>query len=203
MMDTKDSLVCTDSVSCPLSVAEHGEDADCPKVACTPPQCQHGTDLVSCRECAASPPEGWELIECTKGHPVMWMPDDQWSYSPPCPYCSFDDLQARHAGCEHAQHGRWRRWRVTHRLVGWAYVLGLVTASACAWGDGCSHCLTMVRWRGRRPYILGLYRETWSCLRYGHRRVDVGGLCAVCAPCPDCGSQTAGHAEACQVGDTP
>lgn len=188
---------CNGSFDCPAT--EHDEDTDCYSVTCVPPKCdQHGTEIITCRECAAEPPEGWQLVDCDQGHPVMWMPDDQWCYPAPCMYCCYDAEARAHDGCQHAQHGRWRRWRISHRLVGRAYVLGLVTGSGTRWGGGCNRCLTMIRWRGRRPYILGLPRENWLCLlRYRHRRVDLGGLCAVCCPCPGCGSQKAGHADDC------
>lgn len=192
--------ICTSEMDCPLPVAEHDEDADCMKVACTPPQCVHDTAIITCRECAANPPDGWQLVECDQDHPVMWMPDDQWGYPPPCMYCSYEGFAAQHGTCEHDRHGRWRRWKITHWLSRWAYQFGVIAGSGTSFGGGCHRCLSSVHWRGRRPYVLGWRRECWRCLlKFRHwPGDDVGlGFCAKCLPCPACDSRTAGHAEDC------
>jgi hypothetical protein len=101
------------------------------------------------------------------------------------------DLLAERDAARHAGHRAWRRWKLTHRLASRAYVLGLISGSGVSFGGGgCNGCLD-ISWRGRRPYILGLRREQWSCLLVGrHRRRELPGedICAVCAPCWVCRS---------------
>lgn len=112
------------------------------------------------------------------------------------------DLEA----ARHARHGAWRRWRLTHRLVSWAYTLGVISGSGANFSASCTGCVT-VYWRGRRPYLLGRSRDWWWCLLVGrHRRREMaheeGGLCSVCLPCwvPGCGSTDPQHdAWACDV----
>lgn len=199
MADAAVVAECDGSFECPA--IGHDEDTDCYSVTCVPPKCeQHGGEIIRCRECAANPPQGWQLVECDQGHPVMWMPDDEWCYPPGCAYCSYDAFAAGHRECEHAGHGRWRRWRLTHKLELWAYSMGIVAGGGTRHGGGCRGCLIGPRWRGKRPYILGLQREEWSCLRRGHRRRDVYGWCGVCAPSPCCGSTGYEHAETCPEG---
>lgn len=96
---------------------------------------------------------------------------------------------------EHARHRRWRRWPVTGWVLGKAYTLGLVAGYGHQYGPRCHGCLTGVSWRGRRPYLLGLLREEWSCLRAGHRRREIpeARICAVCAPCWVCRSTDPEH----------
>ena len=99
----------------------------------------------------------------------------------------------------HARHVRWGwpRWRITHRVLSWAYVVGLITATGVRYNGHCRGCVDLVRVRGRRPYIAGRRREWWFCLlrgRHIHRPIDATPyLCAVCAPCPECGSTDPAH----------
>jgi hypothetical protein len=191
---------CTDSFDCPLPLAEHDEDADCLAVAIAPPQCEHGTDTITCRACAADPPNGWVLADCDRGHPVIWMRDDQWSYPAPCMYCCYDDLAGAHAGCEHAQHGRWRSWKVARWVAGQLYALGVISGSCYSYGAGCRGCVTSINFRGSRPYVLGWPTWKWACvLKFRHWPGDYVGfdLCAKSLPCPTCDSKTAGHREDC------
>jgi hypothetical protein len=91
----------------------------------------------------------------------------------------------------HARHGAWRRWRITARVASRAYALGITAGHGLTWNGHCRACLTGVRWRGRRPYLLGWTRERWVCLLIGrHRRRELPGadICAVCAPCHQCRS---------------
>lgn len=189
---------CTGLFDC--AAVGHDEDTDCYSVTCSPPKCeQHGTAVITCRECAAEPPAGWQLVECAEGHPVMWMPDDQWGYPPPCMYCSYEALSEAHTGCTHARHGRWRSWRITFRVSMWMYALGITAGGGTSYGGGCRGCVTF-RFTGSRPYILGWPDWKWSCLlRQRHWPGDFIGLsaCAKCLPCPTCGSRTAGHEPGC------
>lgn len=104
---------------------------------------------------------------------------------------------------EHAKHWPWRRWRITHRLVGDAYQIGLISGSGSTFSASCRGCVSSIRWRGRRPYIAGWERERWSCLLVGrHRRQVIPGtsLCTVCAPCWVCRSSDPAHdAWACEI----
>lgn len=116
------------------------------------------------------------------------------------------DAWAASDAARHARHGAWRRWRLTHRLVSWAYTLGVISGSGSDFSPSCPGCVT-VYWRGRRPYLLGRSRDWWWCLLVGrHRRREMaheeGGLCSVCLPCwvPGCGSTDPHHdAWACDV----
>lgn len=97
----------------------------------------------------------------------------------------------------HARHRPWLRGPVAFRLAQWAYSLGIIAGLGHSWGGagGCRGCMT-IAWRGRRPYILGLSRDAWLCIRSGHRRralQDGSGICAACFPCPACGSPDPGH----------
>lgn len=190
---------CTGEFDCPAT--EHDEDTDCYSVTCNPPKCeQHGAEIITCRECAASPPAGWQLVECDRDHPVMWMPDDGWAYPPPCMYCSYAAIAKAHDGCEHSHHGAWRRWKIAHWLDRRAYALGLTAGGGRRWGGGCNSCLTGPRWRGKRSYILGWPRENWRCLLQGRHwpGEQIGmGLCGKCAPWPCCGSTGYEHAVDC------
>jgi len=58
-------------------------------------------------------------------------------------------------------------------------------------------------WRdlcGRRPYVLGWPAWKWHCLLRAHHwpGEPIGlGLCAKCAPCPECGSTVAACPPTC------
>lgn len=148
-------------------------------------------------------PVGFELVECTaqpRHWPAYTVADDTF-YPATCPSCTIGDLIAEHAECEHSHHGAWRRWKATHWVVGRLYTLGIISCSGTKWGGGCNRCLTDARWTFfRGPYVLGLQREAWQCLRRGHRRRvhHYAGLCAVCCPCPECGSTGVTHTT-CEV----
>jgi hypothetical protein len=150
-------------------------------------------------------PEGFELIECeaTPRHWPEYRPVDDNFYDGPCSACQYQSLAEAHSGCEHSHHRAWRRWKITRRIVGRLYTFGII-ANGGTWhsGGGCEGCVTgPFHWRGRRVYILGLQREHWRCLFRGHRyrQYLYGGLCTVCAPCPECGSTDADHPGACEA----
>jgi hypothetical protein len=98
---------------------------------------------------------------------------------------------------EHDRHGAWRGWRVTRRVLRWAYLVGLLAGYGQGWSSACSGCVNVIRFRGKSPYVLGVRREWWFCLLRGrHLRREIDDapyLCAVCAPCPECGSPDPAH----------
>lgn len=159
--------------------------------------CGRNVDDTPCPEHGPGTIPGLRVAECdaTPPHPVVYSPDRD-DYGLPCPYCMLDAKIEEHQGCAHSHHGRWRRWRITGRLVGWAARLGVVTAWMVSWGDGCEHCVSKVTVRGRRSHFLGVSRKAWECLFRGHhirgREVPyMLGMCHRCLhkfPCPDCGS---------------
>jgi hypothetical protein len=106
----------------------------------------------------------------------------------------------------------WRRWEATSKLATFLYVTGITNS-----GGGTTWCgadpLGMVHhlpgWRtvlpkrGRqlRPYILGKPNWWWECqieqgfkIKGRHRPLSpvALGICAACAPCPDCGQPYCG-----------
>lgn len=94
----------------------------------------------------------------------------------------------------------WRRWRITRRFDGWGYVLGMFAGGSTAtdWSgsyvDWIQVSGTRNRWTGRRwrpVYVLGWPVDKWRCLLVAHHwpsphRIGLG-MCAKCAPCPECG----------------
>ena len=141
-----------------------------------------------------------KLVECdaTPPHPRLWVEIEEHRdyYHPACPYCQLDSLTEAHSGCEHSRHGRWRRWRITHKAAGWLYLLGVTsTGGGAVFSAHCRGCLPRrsLRLRGRRVYLLGVPREHWACLRRGHWPGEQisWGLCGTCAPCVGCGSTKA------------
>lgn len=61
---------------------------------------------------------------------------------------------------------------VVGRLLGWAYVLGVISGYSTTWRDGVARH-THVSWRGRRPYVLVVSRDVWRCWLTGRRYVGV------------------------------
>jgi hypothetical protein len=152
----------------------------------------------------ANPPPaspGMELIEC-RAEPRHWptyTAHVDGMFPSNCPTCEYVALREERDRLEHeAHHKRWQRWRITGWFARHAYSLGLIAGSGTAY-NGCPDCPLRhtLNWRGRRPYILGVERETWSCLlRRHHRRTAThitAGLCSKCCPCPGCGSTAADH----------
>lgn len=142
-------------------------------------------------ECDAQPP-----------HPRVWVEIEEHrdSYPVGCPLCDYEWLAGQHSGCEHARHGRWRAWRVTHRFFSWTYSMGITTGGGCVSGGGCRGCALLPRLRGTRHYILGVSTDHWRCLLRGRHwpGEPIGwGLCGKCAPCPGCGSTKYGCEPGC------
>lgn len=134
--------------------------------------CYTPVDETPCPDHAPVHVPGLELVPCTASprHPFMWLHacEDLGYGGPECAFCELTAAQQAHAGCEHARHPAWGRWWITHRLLSHAYVLGIITGHGAIYGSACDGCLTSVRWRGQRPYVLGWPRWKWVCLRRGH-----------------------------------
>lgn len=164
--------------------------AECDRVAENPP----------------TPPDGIVLIECT-ADPRHWPTYAAYvdgMYESGCPLCERDDLyqQLRKIECDR-KHRRWKSWQIWSRISGRLYVLGITSSGGGTWFGRCEFCGLgrqhfAPTWKGKRPYIFGLRRETWACLRRGHRRSDTYyGLCSICCPCPSCGSTDPSHSGDC------
>jgi hypothetical protein len=144
------------------------------------------------------------LTHCEGDHATTWVEgtESDWWGVPTCPWCLYTELAERHDRCHHAGHGRWRRWQATHKVAGWLYALGVIAGWGINSGVGCNGCVVAVIWRrtARRPYLLGVSRESWHCLRAGHWPGEsIGlGLCGKCLPCPGCGSVTNTHRDGCR-----
>lgn len=150
-------------------------------------------------------PDGFELVECnaTPRHWPIYAAMVDGMYPAPCYLCLIAeaDRLRRQDECRR-EHRRWKSWRARGWLALRLYTLGIVssggglTYATCEW---CSNTTQYhpLRWRGRRPYILGLQREWWTCLlgRGANRRPHIPGRherygvwCGRCLPCPDCGA---------------
>lgn len=162
-------------------------------------------DLLVERPPAAPP--GFVLVECT-AEPRHWpeyhVAEDVF-YPAPCSRCQMDSFSksANEWRCK-ATHRRWKSWAILGWLGRKGYSLGAIGGCGTSYGR-CEFCgigrqHTRPRWKGSRPYILGVKRETWACLRRGHRRQEhiSCGLCSVCMPCPECGSTDPTH-YSCEV----
>lgn len=119
----------------------------------------------------------------------------------------------------------WRRWRLTRRIVGWLYQLG-ITYHGGSTGTHCEREILEDRgcqghppewgWvvhgpglrgldpRKRRPYVLGMDTDVLCalprCLRRGHWPLMLsvlGPACGRCMPWPCCGAVGDGHAADC------
>jgi hypothetical protein len=161
--------------------------------------CRADVSETPCPEHAPLHVPGLRLIECAAepGHGRTWVLDDD-GYEPPCPWCVMDKLIKAHEGCEHAGHGRWRRWAVTRRAASRLYGLGVLKGYGIARHyPYCDGCVTHFHW-GSNGYLLGWDRWKWRCLltaRHWPGEEIAPGLCGKCAPCPDCGSVTSEHAD--------
>ena len=165
--------------------------------------------IAACDRVTANPPAaptGIELVECAAEprHWPMYVAHVDGMYPSHCILCERDDLarQLREIECRR-KHRRWKSWRVWSRLASRLYVLGVTSSGGGVSYGNCEFCgisrqHMAPRWRGKRSYILGLRREAWCCLRHGHRHAPTSyGLCAVCCPCPSCGSTDPEHSGDC------
>lgn len=160
--------------------------ADMDRVQANPPPAPPGLELVECD----SEPRHW---------PTYFAHVDGMYPGAPCPACVYDDQRQTIERLRHkAEHHRWQTWRIIGRFSRWAYPMGVISGSGTSY-NSCPECPIRysLYWRGKRSYFLGKPRPWWECLRRGHRYRPLEGrtfaLCAVCLPCPDCGSADPDH----------
>jgi hypothetical protein len=130
-------------------------------------ECSHCDRDVSDEPCPDHAPltdlPGLRLVDCTaEPRHYVWV-HQRDDYGVPCPWCLLKDHAARDAEDRQCRHWAWRRTGIWRRLVRAAYSLGIISGSGASWGDGHEWCTTISGFRGRRPYILGVARETWRC----------------------------------------
>lgn len=105
-------------------------------------------------------PPGLRRLECEATPPHLLFGVDRQDYGEPCWRCQLQpywDADERARQCTHAA---WRRWRATWWAVGRAYRLGLVAAyTQSLSGNGHRMCISGVKVRGRRVYVLGRRRK--------------------------------------------
>jgi hypothetical protein len=147
-------------------------------------------------------PPGFELIECdaTPRHWPKYQHADDDFYHPPCPDCvaaSYRDeaaeLKRRYHRLRHPLRGR-----LASRIIGKLSALGVVSGYGTQFGgeSGCNWCVTGIRFRGSRSYILGWPTRKWACLlqqRHWPGEGPIFGMCGKCVPCPDCGTTKLEH----------
>lgn len=134
-------------------------------------------------------------VECHENppHPRLWIEGDPDECHPvPCLYCVHAAVAEAHSGCRHSHHGPWRSSRIAARAARWLYQIGVTAGHVVSFDAHCTGCVDGFRWRGRRPYVLGVLRGHWRCLLRGHHWPGdpLGvGICTKCCPCPGCGSK--------------
>lgn len=148
-------------------------------------------------------PDTLVQLDCDHDHaPTFVRDDDDFSSYIPCPWCVADDAWERVREFEHARNLRRHRrhpgasTRLAQWLASWAYALGVIAGYGTTYSNTCRGCVDAIKWRGRRPYVLGVARWQWSCLLRGrHWPGEYIGLdaCGKCLPCPDCGTTAADH----------
>ncbi|PXY20350.1 hypothetical protein [Prauserella endophytica] len=146
-------------------------------------------------------------IDCDRDHGPTYVDDnDEYADLAPCPWCLADDHWAVVLKHERAHDARKHRRHpgASTRLAQWlasqAYALGIISGYGITWNGACGGCVNGLRFRGRRPYVLGWESWKWGCLlKMRHRPGElIGfGMCGKCLPCPTCNSTTSGHNEGC------
>lgn len=138
------------------------------------PECGEDEDPVDfltraaeyyCTTPAPAPP-GFLLVECdaTPRHWPIYEIDTGGEFYPmPCLYCTgeYKDeevarLKRRHHWIDHPLRGRF-----AVKVMSWAYSMGIIAGFGSAHGGltHCRSCINGVRFKGRRPYILGRERD--------------------------------------------
>lgn len=118
------------------------------------------------RDNPAPAPDGFLLVECgaTPRHWPIYELDVSKDFWPmPCHYCVSEQKQEEIYRLERRlhwiDHPFFLRGKLARKVVGWAYRMGIIAGSGTHGGgpNGCVGCRT-VRFKGRRPYILGRER---------------------------------------------
>ncbi|MFI6228577.1 hypothetical protein ACIBCR_14850 [Micromonospora echinospora] len=167
--------------------------------------CGTPVDDRPCPDHAPTQVPGLRLVDCDNEPPHIIFVHDADDYGVPCFQCRLAEYAEQERQARQCRHGGWHSWRITGRLATLAYGLGITSGNAYSYGDGHDGCVTDIRFRGSRPYILGVSRDTWRCWFSGHRRGEpVGaGFCGKCVPWPCCGAISEAHAEKCPEADLP
>lgn len=153
-----------------------------------------------CPDHAPSDVPGLQVVSCGE-HPRTWLLADD-GYEPPCPWCVADAASKAHEGCAHARHGRWRRWRITRKVLSNLYGAGVLRGWGSSHDSRCKGCASGIMW-GRNSYLLWWPRWKWSCLlgaRHWPGAEILNGICGKCNPCGGCGSEGFSHRPGCQWG---
>lgn len=113
--------------------------------------CGIDVGLIDRKHCPLHVPgevPGLVMAECwaEPKHSRVWYPDQENGYGNPCPFCMYEPTAQAHELCAHAAHGRWRRWKATHRVLRALSLAGLVRGLVYSFGRGCQDCVTF-RWR--------------------------------------------------------
>lgn len=150
-------------------------------------------------------PAGFVLVECaaTPRHFPEYRVAEDVFYPGECMQCHAEATwrDVSKLKCER-DHRRWKSWRIWRRIASFLYVTGITPNGGSSSYGRCEFCGIGVqhrlpyRFRGSRPYVLWVRREIWSCLLKRHHRYRLhypSGLCAICCPCPECGSTDQGH----------
>lgn len=114
------------------------------------------------------PPPGKHLalIDCDaqpRHWPTYEVKTDDF-YPAPCLYCVNESYQKRLDAnnirthwLDHPVRGKW-----ASKILGWAYSMGIIASFGTQFGGPtkCHYCISGVRFKGKRPYILG--RPQWT-----------------------------------------
>lgn len=108
--------------------------------------CGWGTHEGPCPLHAPREIPGLYLIPCdaVPPHGPTFIPQSEADHYAPCPWCQWHEAAARHEGCRHSHHRRWRSWRLTGRVVHVLSRLNLLTYTY-GQGGGCPGCYTHIR----------------------------------------------------------
>lgn len=158
-----------------------------------------------CPDHAPTQVSGLRLVDCDANPPHLIFVHDRDDYGADCFQCRLNDYYEKEQQERQCRHWGWRAWRITDRAASLAYQLGIIGSSGNTYGDGHNGCVNGVRFRGPRPYVLGVSRDVWRCWFRGHRRGEpVGlGMCGKCVPWPCCKAITEEHAAGCPDGNPP
>lgn len=125
--------------------------------------CDRPVDDGPCPDHAPTAAPGMRLVDCdAEPRHMLWVLDRD-DYGVPCFQCAWERQAEAERQARQCRHWGWRTWRITDWASRTAYRLGITTGGGYIYGDGHNGCLTGVRFRGPRLYILGVSRDTWRC----------------------------------------